>query len=155
MNARLESFWNEFAQSVGGVDDSRFYEAFYFGDSEEMANELAELVLVGTKRATAASVWSLEDEGKESPVPGDLSVVTDWSGEPLCVIETIDVEVVRFRDVTEEFAATEGEGDGSLAYWREAHRNYYLRECEGSGQEFSEEMLIACERFRVVYKKEN
>lgn len=155
MNARLESFWNEFAQSVGGVDDSRFYEAFYFGDSEEMANELAELVLVGTKRATAASVWSLEDEGKESPVPGDLSVVTDWSGEPLCVIETIDVEVVRFRDVTEEFAATEGEGDGSLAYWREAHRDYYLRECEGSGQEFSEEMLIACERFRVVYKKEN
>ena len=30
----------------------------------------------------------------------------------VCVIRTVRVEVVEFRNVTEEFAATEGEGDG-------------------------------------------
>jgi len=120
----LKSFWNDYASSTGGADEGRFYEAFCFGDSEELAGELAELVLCGTKRATAGSVWSVEAEGRRLPRPGDLSIVTDWSGQPLCVIETQSVDVVPFREVTAEFAAAEGEGDGSLSYWREAHRRY-------------------------------
>jgi uncharacterized protein YhfF len=53
--------------------------------------------------------------------------------------------------VTAEFAATEGEGDGSLEYWRKGHTSYFLRECESIGRSFSENMLIACERFKVVF----
>lgn len=149
--AHLHEFWNIFAKSVGGVDAARFYEACIFGDSEALANALAELVLQGTKRATAGSVWSSEAEGKRLPMRGDLSIVTTWSGEPLCVIETEAVEVVPFREVSAEFAATEGEGDGSLAFWRAAHREYYSRECARAGREFDESMLVACERFKVVY----
>lgn len=148
----LASFWNDFAGSAGGADEDRFYDAFCFGDGEEFAGELAELVLRGTKRATAGSVWSVEAEAKRLPQPGDLSIVTDWSGQPLCVIETQSVNVVPFRDVTAEFAAAEGEGDGSLSYWREAHRRYFTRECASAGREFSEEMLVACECFEVVYR---
>ena len=118
-----------------------------------MANELLELVIEGKKRATGASLWSVEDEGKRPPIPGDLSIVTNWAGEPMCIIETTDVDIVAFRDVTDDFAAAEGEGDGSLEYWRECHRDYFTRECDKSGREFSEDMLVVCERFRVVDKK--
>jgi len=148
----LTAFWNDFAKSIGGVDDARFYEAFFFGDSEELANDLAELVLRGTKRATAGSVWSFEAEAKPLPKPGDLSIVTSWSGVPLCVIETLAVEVLPFGAVGAEFAATEGEGDGSLAFWQEAHRQYFTRECAQAGRSFTESMLVACERFKVVYR---
>ncbi len=149
--AHVAEFWNAFAASVGGVDDRRFYEAFCFGDGEALANSLAELVLRGTKRATAGSVWSFEAEAKRPPVPGDLSVVTRWGGKPLCVIETLTVEVVPFSEVSAEFAATEGEGDGSLSFWRAAHREFFTRECAVAGREFTEGMLVACERFEVVY----
>ena len=84
---------------------------------------------------------------------GDLSIVTDWSGKPLCVIETQSLEVVPFNEVSAEFAATEGEGDGSLAFWQAAHRACFTRECIAAGREFSESMLVACERFRVVYQE--
>jgi uncharacterized protein YhfF len=47
--------------------------------------------------------------------------------------------------VDQAFAAAEGEGDGSLAHWREAHRCFF--EAEGA---FSEDMELWCERFRVV-----
>lgn len=60
----LRSFWLAFAQATGEPDDSRFYEAFAFGDSEGLAQELTELVLRGTKRATAGSVWVFEAQGK-------------------------------------------------------------------------------------------
>lgn len=148
----LAPFWSDFAKSTGRADEERFYEACFFGDSEELANELAALVLRGTKRATAGAVWSYEAEGKRLPQPGDLSIVTDWSGRSLCIIETQSVEVLPFQEVTAEFAATEGEGDGSLSFWQEAHRAYFTRECARAGREFSENMLVACERFAVVYR---
>ncbi|MBI3231386.1 MAG: ASCH domain-containing protein, partial [Burkholderiales bacterium] len=113
--AHVSEFWNTFAASVGGVDDKLFYEDFSFGDNEQLANSLAELVLQGTKRATAGLFWRFEAEGKRLPVAGDLSIVTNWAGKPLCVIETESVEVVPFNQVSAEFAATEGEGDGSLS----------------------------------------
>jgi uncharacterized protein YhfF len=149
----LAAFWNAFVTSNGGVDETRFYEAFHFDDNEAVANELGELVLRGTKRATAALVWSFEAEGKRLPVPGDLSIVTNWAGEPLCIIETRDVDVVPFRDVSADFAATEGEGDGSLSFWQAAHRNFFGRACTKAGREFTESMLVACERFAVVYRR--
>ena len=149
--AHLLPFWAKFAQATNVADDSRFYEAFCFGDNEALATELAELVLRGVKRATAGSMWSFEVEGKPLPQAGALSIVTSWTGEPLCVIQTESVAVMPFREVSAEFAAREGEGDGSLAFWQQAHKEYFTRECLSVGREFSENMLVACECFTLVY----
>lgn len=149
--AALSSFWAEFATASGSADEARFFEAFCFGDSPAMAAELAALVLQGRKRATAAALWSCEADGKRLPQPGDLSIVTDWTGRPLCVIETQAVEVLPFGEVTAEFAAAEGEGDGSLAFWQQAHAAFFSRECAAAGQVFDHAMPIVCERFTVVY----
>lgn len=148
----LSAFWHEFAAANGGAAEVRYHESFFFGDSEEMARELAELVLRGTKRATAGALWAYEAEGQRLPQPGDLSIVTDWSGQPQCVIETQSVEVVPFLEVTADFAATEGEGDGSLAFWRQAHREFFSRECAAAGIEFDESMAVVCEHFVVRYR---
>lgn len=150
--ADLRAFWSAFVAAVPTADEARFYEAFYFGDSQQLADDLAALVLQGTKRATAGAVWSYEVEGKRLPQPGDLSIVTNWSGQPLCVIETRSVDVLPFSQVTAAFAATEGEGDGSLSFWQQAHRQFFSRECAQAGRQFSEQLLVACECFDVVYQ---
>jgi uncharacterized protein YhfF len=115
-------------------------ESFSFGDSPAMADELAELVLSGLKTATcwAASEGLLTEVGKRM-------VMLDGSGQPLAVIETVELTQRRFGDVDAAFAFDEGEGDRSLACWRNAHRRYFTRK----GQ-FAEDMLLWCERFRVV-----
>jgi uncharacterized protein YhfF len=147
----LRDFWNAFAQACGGADEARFYEAFAFGDSAALADELAALVLQGRKRATASALWTYQAEGKPLPRPGQLSIVTRSDGVPLCVIETLAVEVVPFDQVSADFAATEGEGDGSLAFWREAHTQFFSRECAQAGQAFQPDMPVVCERFRLRY----
>ena len=53
---QFAEFWDTFAREAGGVPATRFYEAFAFGDSAALAKELAELVLNGTKQATAGSL---------------------------------------------------------------------------------------------------
>jgi len=55
------------------------------------------------------------------------------------------------NEVDANFARAEGEGELSLNDWREAHRNYFSRVLTKSGKEFSEDIPLVCERFRVIY----
>jgi uncharacterized protein YhfF len=148
----IQAFWSVFASTLGHDPADRFYEAFHFDDNAPSADELAALVLAGRKRATAALVWAFEAEGKPIPKPGDLSVVTRFSGEPVCVIETQDIQIIPFSKVDADFAATEGEGDGSLAYWQRAHTSFFGRECQRLGREFSAGAPVVCEKFAVVFR---
>jgi uncharacterized protein YhfF len=114
--------------------------SFAFGDNPALADKLLDLVMKGIKTATC----STEDEPNTS-TPGEQWIVCDGRGAPRCVIETIEVTYRRFPEVDATFASEEGEGDRSLAYWREAHRRYFSRQGK-----FSEDMMLMCERFRLV-----
>ena len=148
----ITTFWEAFRAEFGRDDSTVLFEAFHFADNESDANALAALVLAGAKRATASLVWSFEKDGRSPPKPGALSIVTYWDGSPACVIETLEVEVLPFDQVGAAFAASEGEGDGSLAYWRRVHWAYFGRECARIGREPTLDMPVACERFRVLYR---
>ena len=152
LTPRVRAFWAAFESAAGCAMSARLYESFHFGDGESLADELASLVLAGTKQATASLLWSHEAEDKPMPEPGDLSIVERWSGEPVCIIETTAVEVSAFEDVGADFAALEGEGDGSLESWRAGHRAYFGRECARLGKQPSARMPVVCESFRVVYR---
>ncbi len=89
----------------------------------DLATELALLVRDGPKRATASLLSEFEGGPDATPMsrPGDLSVILDGKGSPVCVIRTTEVETRRFGDVDEQFAWDEGEGDRTLEWWRRAH----------------------------------
>jgi uncharacterized protein YhfF len=149
---RYATFWDAFCQTRAVDPTPHFLEAFHFDDNEPSANELAALVIQGRKQATAALVWTHERENKPFPRPGDLSIVTDFAGNAVCVIETIRVDIVPFNEVSADFAATEGEGDGSLEYWRRAHEAFFARECQRIGRPPEHNMPVVCERFSVAFK---
>ena len=116
-------------------------ESFAFGDSPELADELLELVLIGKKTATC---WAAS-EGDKGVAVGKRWIVKDGQGRPSAVLETVEVMRRRFGEVDAAFAYDEGEGDRTLADWREAHTDYFTRRSE-----FSPDMELYCERFRLV-----
>ncbi len=152
LSPRALAFWDAFVSAAGRDASARLYESFHFGDSQSLADELAALVFAGTKRATASLWWSYEADRKPMPEPGQLSIVERWSGDPVCIIETSSVAVLPFDQVGPEFAAREGEGDGSLEYWRNGHRSYFGRECARIGRTASADMPVVCENFEVVFR---
>ncbi len=77
--------------------------------------------------------------------------MTDWNGNAKAIIETLKIEQVPFNKITEEFAATEGEGDKSLKYWKKVHQAYYEREMAYYPEKFNEDMIIVCEYFKKIY----
>jgi histidine triad (HIT) family protein len=151
----VEAFWRAYTATLSeGAQPPDFYDVWSFGDTEEMADELGQLVQAGIKTATCSLMWEYESERNEDlPKAGDVSVITDGQGAPLCVIETVEVEVKPFGKVDEVFAYDEGEGERSLAYWRNAHWDFFTRVCGSIGREPVKTMPLICERFRVVFPR--
>ncbi|WP_113626519.1 ASCH domain-containing protein [Pectobacterium peruviense] len=114
-----------------------------FGDSPELADELLQLVREGHKTASCGSYHAFKSE--PSPQVGDYNIILDGAGQPSCVIRTRSLTLVRYCDVTTEMAAKEGEGDKSLAFWQQAHQEFFER--EGT---FAPDMLLVFEEFELV-----
>lgn len=140
---RVSRFWSAFVSATGTDGD---HTAWGFGSDPGMATELGLLVRDGPKRATA-SLRSVYEHGEPIPRAGELSVILDGDGEPLCVVRTTAVEVRAFGEVDEEFAWTEGEGDRSLAYWRDAHTRFFATQ----GTPLDETTPVVLERFDLVW----
>lgn len=129
------------------------FSADYFCADEHNANLCADLILRGEKTASCSMEYWYSHEGELMPRIGHLQVVTNWQGEPVCIIEITSVSACPYNQVTAEFAASEGEGDKSLRWWREAHWKFFSLECEELNIAPSEEMLLVLERFKVVYRE--
>ena len=149
----VKEFWREACAVNSQITPSAPFQVWYFGLGREDAEELANLVLAGKKRATASLVWEYEDKPEDAPIKGGFSVVTDYAGNPKCVLQTTELRVLPFSEVDAEFAFDEGEGDQSLDYWRAVHWDYFSRRCAGLGKEPSLEMPVNCERFELLYPK--
>jgi uncharacterized protein YhfF len=52
-----------------------------------------------------------------------------------------------FKEVTDEFAAKEEEGDKTLSFWQKVHRKFFSLELKEYSKKFSEDMLVVCEEF--------
>ena len=148
MKMTAREMWLVFSKKNKPETDD--YEAWSFGDSPE---ELARLVLEGKKTATASVYELYAYDNERVPSAGDYSVIMDASEKnALCIIRNTDVSIVSFKDVDENHARREGEGDMTLEYWRKAHRECFSQWMEEAGKKFTDDTLIVLERFEVVFK---
>ena len=147
----VDDFWKSFLLSRGLDENLEYTDCFHFELSEYWANELLRLVLAGQKRATSSSLWAYEIEGDKVPQVGDFSIVTDWEGNPRCVIRTTNVRILPFREITYDICRLEGEDD-TLESWRRGHISFFQEEGKELGYTFTEDMPVIFEEFQAVYQ---
>jgi uncharacterized protein YhfF len=144
--------WQEYVESLAeGVVPANNYTAWHFCDNEPCANDLLKLVLDGRKVATCTALWLCQLSGETLPSIGDISIITNWTGDAKCIIRTTDVTIKPFDKVDDHFAALEGEGNQSLKHWREVHWDYFDRQLSQYGKKSESKMPIVCEIFEVIY----
>jgi uncharacterized protein YhfF len=150
-----DSFFRAFKADTGvDIDD---FAVVAFGDSQAMADQLLELVLIGIKRATASLARDYAGGGGEGreplPAVGDHVVVVDGRNKPRCVWRTTDIEVKPLSAVDVAFAFDEGEGDRTRDWWLDAHRASFTRQAEREGFEMHDDIETVFERFTVVWPR--
>lgn len=121
-----------------------------FGDAPEMAAKLAHLVVCGDKRGSACWLRAAKLDGSALPTAGLVTIVTDGFGYPRCAIRTEEVRVLPLAEADEAIARLEGEGDLTIADWREGHVGYFEREAERLGLRFDPREEVLVERFCVL-----
>jgi len=111
----------------------------------ELRRKLVDSVLRGDKTATSGLLTDLEPHTDE-PLPqvGDTSLLLDFDDEPVAILETTEVRVLRVADVDLAFAVDEGEGFATVTDWRRAHEEFW------ADHEIDDDTSIVAERFRVV-----
>lgn len=152
----IDRFWAYACDHLGiSVDEEHHAGPFAEpnGDEEidEIIDEIANLAWLGMKRGTAHLDMQFEKDNVPRRNVGSYWIATKAKGAPVCVVRMTGIDVVPFRDVGQIFAASEGEGDLSLAYWRNGHQEYFEEQCERWGVEWDDALPVACESFIPVY----
>jgi uncharacterized protein YhfF len=120
-----------------------------------LRDQLVAAILSGDKTTTSGLVVDYEHEDDLLPLPGLRQQVVDSAGNPVAVIETTAVRVVRLADVDLAHALGEGEGHRSVAEWRAGHERFWhsaeMREAM-SDPEFTvdDDTLVVAQTFRLV-----
>jgi len=146
MNKKTKEYWDEFWK---GNEQPKSVVAEQFG-FECHADELSQLIVEGKKTATCSAYALYEIEKQPLPTVGLYTIVLNSKNEPVVIIKTTEIQILKMNEVPEELAIAEGEGDLTFEYWWNGHKNYFTTELAEYGLEFSEDMLLVFERFEVV-----
>lgn len=148
---RLKTFKGNIVQVLKMVDDfideleNKSYQSqnigrWHFGvDNTKLLN----LVLSGKKKATCYLYRNNENKCKI----GDVSIITRFDGKDACLIETTEIKILPFNEITWDLAKLEGEHK-NLEDWQKDHLNFFRNEYK----DFNEHTPIAFEKFKVLKK---
>lgn len=120
-----------------------------------LRDKLVAAVLSGQKTATSglAIEWEVDDE--PLPVVGQLHTVVDSNEQPVGIIETTSVEVIRLGDADLSLAHDEGEDFQDVAQWRVEHERFWNDEViptlpAGALSELTDDTQVLVWRFRLA-----
>lgn len=147
----IDEYWFKFIKDTGRSEEDRCAGDLTFEAKGFVGDELVTLLLGGQKTAFFSSWATYSIDQEPLPVSGELYVVLDRAGTPRCIIELQSVEVVPFNEVTWEMAKLEGE-DEDLGQWKERKREYLEDEGAILGFEFSPDIKLVFQTFKVIYK---
>jgi len=142
MNEAAQIYWNEFWKDKKKPVEVN---AWMFGATPD---ELAQLVIDGKKTATCSGHVFYELDKEPLPKVDEYSIILNGKEEPVAIIKIVEVSIMPMNEVSEEFAVAEGEGP--YEYWKSAHEEFFKRELKAVELEFTEDMLLVCERFKLI-----
>lgn len=146
MNEASQAYWDEYWKSQR-QEKQKNVSAWQFGDNPDY---LAQLVIDGIKSATCSGLIFYELENVPLPSIEDYGIILNSQDAPVAIIKTTDVKVMPLNEVPEEFAIAEGEGDRTHRYWKEAHEKFFTEELRKIGLDYTEDLMLVCERFELV-----
>ena len=84
------------------------------------------------------------------PYVEEYNIILDSKNQAICITQIIKVYIEEFKNISEEHALKEG--DKSLYYWRKCHKQFFTKCINKIGKEFTEDIKVVCEEFKVVFK---
>ena len=140
----VNGFFAEFLKRTDRSEDTKMAGTLCFGMDADAAERAAQKILSGEKRAMIYPECGYRAALHAHPAIGDLNVVVDWNGNPVCVIETAQVRALAAGDITEEQFSMTAE-DANIGAWLD---DVIRREIEELGGSLHSQTGLIMEEFR-------
>ncbi|WP_125981795.1 ASCH domain-containing protein [Loigolactobacillus iwatensis] len=148
-NESAQKMWAAFVEEHPEITAT--YDVWSFGSTAESADQLARLVIAHQKTATTSNYALYRLTNEPVPTVGRYSVILDGHQQAVAIIRTTAIQVLPFGDVGVDQAYAEGEGDQTIAYWRNIHRKVFTDELAAVQKTFTDQSLVLLERFALLF----
>ncbi len=153
MTTEIDTFWNKYLLTLPeGERHQTYHEAESWGNSAELADRIAALILSGVKTTTSSLEWERAQRNDPIEKVGDKSIILDAQQKPVCITEMTDIFITPFAQVDAAFVYNYGEGSRDMDFWNNNMWEYYVAECAELGFTASPSMPMICQVFKVIYK---
>ena len=143
-------FWQAFLEETGTPENTYMDRCTYFGNSEEASIEVLEQLLRGEKTALSHCVSQYIVKKQRMPRLGDYIMVTDFYGNPCCILKTVGVTIEPLPQLPEELILRETPGITPAAWLAEKQAEFAERAKKG-GFHYHPELPVLMETVEVVY----
>lgn len=147
--------WQLYTNSNPEFKNEDMPESWFFHNNEADANRLVDLVVSGKKKASSGLYNMYQKYEADLPIVGTKHIITNFSGKAQAIIEIIKVDTIPFNQITKEYAELDmGTHIEPIKKWKKAHWNFFSSVFEGSEEKPTENMLVVCESFETIWKKQ-
>jgi len=102
-----QDFWGAFLEQTGRPETTVMTDVTYFGGSEEESVTVLEQLLSGEKTAVGHCIPAYLAAKRRMPRIGDYTMVTDYYGNPCCILFTSDVTIAPMSEIPEDLRRRE------------------------------------------------
>lgn len=149
MNDIYGDFWTAFLEQTDTPEHSYCSRYTYFGTSEEESVEIMEQLLRGEKTAISHCVSYYITTRSPLPRIGDYTMVTDFYGNPGCIVKAVDVVIDPISAIPPEVSALECQGDH--AAWTARKHEEFAALAQRSHFHYHDELPVLMELVELVY----
>lgn len=144
----IDEFWDEFLRVSSKDMDTKYSGHYHMGNDNAGSMSLLAKVWDGKKHTKVSSMELVKLGLEKLPKVGDYYILTNLKGSPYLVVQTTEVNVKPFKEMTCELCREE-----NLDSWKNSHEEYFKAEGSQKGYEFTEDMEVIVEVFEIVYRK--
>lgn len=143
-------FWQVFLEETGTPDTTVLQNYTYFGSSEEESVAALEQLLSGERTAISHCIPAFLVKKQRMPRIGDYTMVTDFYGNPCCILNTVDVTIAPLPEISEELISRDCPGLTREA-WLLQKKDEYTALAKQGGFHYHDELPVLMEHVKLVY----
>ena len=146
--------WKNYLKANPEIKNKSLPESWYFHNNKKDANRLTELIVSKKKTVFSSLYFSYKKTNQSLPKKGTQHIITDFDGKAKVIIEINKVDTIPFNKISKKYAELDmGTNKEPLIKWKKAHWNFFKNKFKNSKQKPSQEMLIICQEFKIVWPK--
>lgn len=149
-----EDFWGAFLEQTGRPETTVMTDVTYFGDSEEESVTILEQLLSGEKTAVGHCIPAYLATKRRMPRAGDYTMVTDYYGNPCCILYTSDVTIAPMPEIPEDLRRMEYP-ELTAEQWLARKQAESLDMASRLRFHYNEEIPLLMETVKMVYPQKD